>query len=73
MSDYTANGELHHVKRVPKAEFVIYFGLILGLAIGPHVIGWTYQTIRHAKLPRLSPLARAWKDAQAVTPMIFRG
>jgi len=47
--------------------------LILCLAIGPHLIGWTYQTIRHAKLPRLNPAARAWKDAQAVTPMIFRG
>jgi hypothetical protein len=73
MSDYTANGDLHHVRRVPRVEFSVYFVLILLLAIGPHVIGWTYQAIRHAKLPRLNPAARAWKDAQAVTPMIFRG
>lgn len=73
MSDYTANGEMHHVKRVPKAEFLVYFAMIFSLAVMPHVLGWTYQTLRHAKLPRLSPVARAWKDAQAVTPMIFRG
>ena len=73
MSDTTVSGELHHVKRVPKAEFFVYFALIFSLALLPHVVGWTYQTLRHAKLPRLSPVARAWKDAQAVTPMIFRG
>jgi hypothetical protein len=73
MSDSTANGGLHHVKRVPKAEFFLYFGLILLLAVGPHVLGWTYQLLRHRALPRLSPVARAWKDAQAVTPMIFCG
>jgi hypothetical protein len=73
MSDYSANGALHHVKRVPKVEFVIYFALIFALAVLPHVVGWLYQTVRHAKLPRSNPAARAWKDAQAVTPMIFRG
>ena len=73
MSDYSANGDLHHVKRVPKTEFLVYFALIFCLALLPHVVGWTYQAIRLAKLPRLSPVVRAWKDAQAVTPMIFRG
>lgn len=73
MSDYTANGELHHATRVPKAEFFIYFAMIFSLALVLHVPGWAFQTIRHARLPRLSPRARAWKDAQAVTPMIFRG
>ena len=73
MSDYTANGDLHHAKRVNKAEFVTYFALIVCLAILPHTIGWTYQLIRHASLPRLNPVMRAWKDAQAVTPMIYRG
>ena len=73
MSDYTANGDVHHVRRVPKVEFFVYFALIFSLALGPHVIGWTYQTLRYAKLPRLSPVMRAWKDAEAITPMIFRG
>ncbi|OYU37778.1 MAG: protein pufQ [Pseudorhodobacter sp. PARRP1] len=73
MSDYTANGDLHQVKRLNKTEFFIYFALIFSLALLPHVVGWLLQTARHAKLPRLGPVARALKDAQAVTPMIFRG
>lgn len=73
MSDISAHGEMHHVNRVPKAEFFVYFAMIFTLALLPHVIGWTYQLVRHMALPRLSPTARAWKDAQAVTPMIFRG
>ena len=73
MSDYTSNGGLHPAKRVPRVEFVIYFTMIFCLALGPHLLGWTYQLIRHMALPRLSPVARAWLDAQAVTPMIFRG
>lgn len=73
MSDYTANGDLHHVKRVNKAEYFIYFALIFTLAVVPHVLGWMFQTLRHARLPRLGPVTRALKDAQAITPMIFRG
>lgn len=73
MSDYSANGDLHHVKRVNKAEYFVYFALIFSLAVLPHVLGWLFQLARHAKLPRLGPVARAMKDAQAVTPMIFRG
>ena len=73
MSDFSVNGDMQHVHRVPKAEFFIYFALIFTLAVLPHVIGWTFQAIRHARLPRLGPVGRAWKDAQAITPMIFRG
>lgn len=71
MSDYSAN--IQHVKTVNKAEYFIYFALIFSLAVLPHVVGWAYQALRYAKLPRLGPVARALKDAQAVTPMIFRG
>lgn len=71
MSDYSAN--ISHVKMVNKAEFAVYFALIFSLAVLPHVVGWTFQALRYARLPRLGPVARALKDAQAVTPMIFRG
>ena len=71
MSDYSAN--IHHVKMVNRAEYAIYFALIFSLAVLPHVAGWAYQVLRHMRLPRLGPVARALKDAQAVTPMIFRG
>lgn len=73
MSDSAAHDALHHAKRVPKAEFKIYFAMIFCLALLPHVLGWVIQTLIRLRLPRLSPMARAWKDAEAVTPMIFRG
>ncbi len=73
MSDYIANAEFHHARRVPKVEFFVYFTLIFAIALVMHVPGWIFQAVRHARLPRLSPVGRAWKDAQAVTPMIFRG
>jgi hypothetical protein len=71
MSDYSAN--ISHVRMVNKAEFAVYFALIFSLAVLPHVVGWAYQVLRHIRLPRLGPVARALRDAQAVTPMIFRG
>jgi hypothetical protein len=58
---------------VNRVEFFIYYTLIFTLAVLPHVLGWLFQTLRHGKFPRLGPLARARKDAEAVTPMIFRG
>lgn len=73
MSDSAANGGLHHAKREKGAEYFFYFALIVGLGLVPHILGWLYQVIRHAKLPRLGPVARVLKDAQALTPMIFRG
>ena len=72
MSDHTADIGSHHIKRVPKAEFFVYFTLIFALSFLPHVLGWTFQALRHMTLPRFGPLARAWKDAAAITPMIFR-
>lgn len=73
MSDYTSGGGFHQTRRVPRVEFFFYFTLIVTLAVLPHVLGWTWSALRHLTLPQLSPWARAWKDAQAVTPMIFRG
>lgn len=73
MSDYSVNGQVHHVKRVNKAEYFIYFALIFSFAILPHVLGWAFQALRHSRLPRLGPVGRALNDAKAATPMIFQG
>ena len=73
MSDFTASGDLHQVKKVTRTEFAVYFTLIFALALGPHLVGWTYQTLRHLALPKRGPVARARLDARAITPMIFRG
>ncbi len=73
MSDYTSSADLHRVKHVSKAEFFVYYTLIFSLAVLPHVVVWALQTLRRGKLPRFGPVTRALKDAQAITPMIFRG
>jgi hypothetical protein len=46
------------------AAYGLRAALFVALAWGPTL---------YASLPRLNPVMRAWKDAQAVTPMIFRG
>ena len=73
MSDQTANGQMHHTPRVPRAEFKVYFALILLIAVPVHVVGWVGETVIRGHMPRLDPITRAWKDATAITPMIFRG
>ena len=73
MTDFSIKGDLHQVRRVNKGEYFVYFTLIFSLAVLPHAVGWLFQTVRHGRLPRLGPIGRALKDAQAVTPMIFRG
>jgi hypothetical protein len=73
MSDYTSDGPLHHVKKVPRAESFAYFTLIFVLGLLPQTLAWIYQTARHGSLPDQGPVTRAWKDAQVITPQIFRG
>ena len=73
MSDTTLAGGLHHVKKVPKAESFAYFTLIFLLGLLPQTVAWLYQAARHASLPDQGPVARAWQDAQVITPQIFRG
>ena len=73
MSDQTANSHGHHMPRVPRAEFKVYFTLILMIAVPMQLIAWTGEAVIRARWPRLDPLTRAWKDATAITPMIFRG
>ncbi|MCA0421853.1 MAG: protein pufQ [Proteobacteria bacterium] len=73
MRDQTVNSHGHHVTRVPRAEFKIYFALILMIAVPVQLVAWTGEAVIHAKKPRLDPLTRAWKDSTAITPMTFRG
>ena len=42
-------------------------------ALPVQLIAWSGEALLRAKWPRLDPLTRAWKDATAITPMIFRG
>ena len=76
MSDqsYIAHVQLKtaHHKRTPKAEYATYFALILILALPVQCLVWLISTLRHMSLPAEGPLARAVRDAEEITPSIFR-
>lgn len=72
MSDHTAGSHEHHGTRTPKAEYYVYFALIFLVAIPLATLAWTWSVLRHARLPVHGPLARAWREAEAITPEIFR-
>ncbi|NUB43498.1 protein pufQ [Fertoebacter nigrum] len=74
MSDQTANTPVPagHAHRAPRAEFYAYFAVILAFAVPFALLGWVVQALRHGRLPKQGPLAAAWADAGAITPLIFR-
>ncbi len=76
MSDHTAGehglSDGHHAHRTPHAEFYVYFALIFVVAIPVAMIAWVVQLITQRRLPVHGPLARAWREAGAITPAIFR-
>lgn len=61
-----------HHKRTPKAEYATYFVLILILALPVQCLVWLARALRHMTLPAEGPLARALRDAEEITPSIFR-
>jgi hypothetical protein len=75
MTDHTAMGPMagngRVPARVPRMEFRLYFALIFALALPVGLVTWTVALVRHGHLPQLGPVARAWCDAKAITPMIF--
>ena len=81
MSDHTAGGhdDTHGAahgsgmaNRTPHAEFYIYFSLIFAVAIPFAAAAWAIALVRDRHLPVHGPLARAWREAGAITPAIFR-
>ncbi|WP_149588108.1 cytochrome PufQ [Tabrizicola flagellatus] len=61
-----------HHRRTPKAEYATYFALILILALPVQCLAWLGSALRHMRLPAVGPLARALRDAEEITPSIFR-
>ena len=81
MSDHTAGGHVESEgaahgsglgQRTPHAEFYVYFSLIFLIAIPFAAVAWGIAMIRDRHLPVHGPLARAWREAGAITPAIFR-
>jgi hypothetical protein len=75
MSDQTANSghvQAHHPQRTPHAEFYAYFTLIFLVAIPFACIGWVVRAVTTGRVPEMNAISRAWADAGAITPSIFR-
>ena len=61
-------------RRAPRrssAEYRLYFFCIFFFAIPFATLRWVRDVIRHRTLNLNGPLARAWLEADRITPMIF--
>ena len=75
MSDQSYISHVHlkaSTKRTPKAAYATYFGLIMIFALPVQCLVWLASALRHMSLPAEGPLARALRDAEEITPSIFR-
>ena len=76
MTDHSTNGvdthAEHHSARTPHAEFYVYFTLIFLLATPVAILGWVASTVMQGHMPDQNAISRAWSDAMAITPLIFR-
>ena len=52
-------------------EFQLYFALIFILAIPVGTERWIANVVRKRSLNTRGPLARAWAEADRITPLIF--
>ncbi len=72
MTDFTTNGpraRAHHTKR--GAEFHLYFSIIFLVAIPFATASWMLDVFQRQTLNMHGPLARAWAEADRITPLIF--
>lgn len=71
MSDATSNSPRLNNGRTRPAEFTLYFSIIFLLALPFASIGWVREVFRKRSLYLHGPLARAWAEADRITPLIF--
>lgn len=76
MTDHSANGAdaqaEHHPARTPHAEFYVYFALIFVVAVPFAILGWILSAVMQGEMPGQNAISRAWSEARAITPLIFR-
>jgi hypothetical protein len=78
MTDHSANGadahadHDHHRARTPHAEFYVYFALIFLVATPFAILRWILSAVTSGKMPDQNAISRAWSEARAITPLIFR-
>ena len=55
----------------PKTEFMVYFAIIFLATLPLACLTWFLTVIRRSSLTDQGPIARAWKQACIITPIIF--
>jgi hypothetical protein len=71
MADVTSNAPRSHARR-RDAEFNTYFALIFIAALPFSTVGWVLDIGRRRTLNMRGPLARAWAEADRITPLVFQ-
>ena len=72
MTDFTSDGPRAHKAHAKRgAEFTVYFSIIFVLAIPFAAVGWALDVFQKQTLMLHGPLARAWAEADRITPLIF--
>lgn len=72
MTDFTSNLTRRRPQTQKRGtEFVLYFTLIFVLAIPFATAFWLIEVARQQTLNLHGPLARAWAEADRITPLIF--
>ncbi len=71
MTDMTNTPAPRVSNRKRGVEFQIYFSLIFILAIPVGTERWIANVVRKRSLDVRGPLARAWAEADRITPLIF--
>lgn len=52
-------------------EFILYFTILFLISIPFAMVDWIRQSMRRRTLNLRGPLARAWSEADRITPIIF--
>ena len=72
MTDLTSNPpQRDHCNRRRSAEYWLYFVPIFFLALPFTVLRWVRDIAQMKSLNVRGPLARAWSEADRITPLIF--
>ena len=71
MTDVASNNPKTRAQTRRSLEFSLYFSLIFILAVPFAIVFWLLDVIRKQTLILDGPLARAWAEADRVTPLIF--
>ena len=71
MADITSNVPRQRTAKRRGAEFYVYFSIIFVLAIPVGIERYLAAIIRKHSLDVRGPIARAWAEADRITPLIF--